>query len=72
MGQCDGVVVTLTTWFSWKRVNLYLAALWAVMVPVAVVTGWIYSIAFISAVSIYANAASHVAAWRADVPNGDD
>jgi hypothetical protein len=32
-------------------------------------TGWLYSIAFISTVSIYANFISHVAAWRADVPN---
>lgn len=36
--------------------------------PVAIVTGWLYSLAFISAVSIYANFASHLAAWRADVP----
>jgi hypothetical protein len=49
-------------------VNLVLAVAWIVLIPVAVVTGWIYSIAFISAASIYANAAGHVAAWRADVP----
>jgi hypothetical protein len=38
------------------------------MVPLSIVTGWIYSLAFISAVSLYANIASHIAAWRADVP----
>lgn len=53
---------------TWRRVNFWLAVAWAVMVPVAVVTGWLYSIAFISAASIYANFASHIAAWRADVP----
>jgi hypothetical protein len=50
----------------WGWINLVLAAVWAVMVPVAILTGWIYSIAFIAACSIYANAASHVAGWRAD------
>jgi len=39
------------------------------MVPLAIVTGWIESLVFISAASIYANAASHLAAWRADVPD---
>lgn len=52
--------------------NLWLAVAWALMVPVAVSTGWIYSIAFISAASIYANFISHIAAWRADVPNQED
>lgn len=28
-------------------------ALWAAMVPVAIMTGWIYSVAFVSAVSIW-------------------
>jgi hypothetical protein len=36
------------------------------MIPVAYITGWLYSLAFISAASIYANAASHLAAWLAD------
>lgn len=57
--------------------NLILTLVWAAMIPVAVITGWLYSIVFISACSIYANLASHLAAWRADVPtieegeNGD-
>jgi hypothetical protein len=54
---------------TWRRVNLCLAAGWTAMVPVAIITGWLYSLAFISAVSVYANAASHLAAWRADVPD---
>lgn len=53
---------------TWRGANLVLAAAWALMIPIAVMTGWIYSIAFISAASIYANFASHIAAWRADVP----
>jgi hypothetical protein len=54
---------------TWRRANLLLAITWGVLIPIAVATGWIYSLAFISAASIYANVASHIAAWRADVPN---
>lgn len=54
---------------TWRSANLVLSILWAAMVPVAWVTGWIESIVFISACSIYANCASHIAAWRADVPD---
>jgi uncharacterized membrane protein YhaH (DUF805 family) len=57
---------------TWRRANFWLAVVWALMIPVSVATGWIYSLAFISAASIYANVASHVAAWRADVPLDDD
>jgi hypothetical protein len=52
-----------------RRLNAVLTVFWIAMVPLAVATGWLYSVAFISAVSIYANIASHLAAWRADVPN---
>jgi hypothetical protein len=57
---------------SWRLTNLILTVVWLGMIPVAIATGWIYSIAFISAASIYANVASHLAAWRADVPIEDD
>lgn len=56
---------------TWRRANLVLTVVWVAMVPVAILTGWLYSLAFISAVSIYANAAGHLAAWRADVPDDD-
>jgi Mg2+/Co2+ transporter CorB len=53
-----------------RLVNLSLAVLWAIMVPVAWMLHWFSSVPFISAASIYANFASHVAAWRSDVnPN---
>lgn len=53
----------------WRIVNLWATAAWALMVPVAIKTGWLYSLVFISACSIYANFASHLAAWRADEPS---
>lgn len=55
-----------------RKVNLMLTVAWAAMLPISYETGWIYSIAFISLASIYANFASHLAAWRADVPITDD
>jgi hypothetical protein len=58
--------------FSWRLVNFTLSVVWAIMVPVSIITGWIYSLAFISAASIYANVVSHIAAWRADVPNKEE
>jgi len=54
-----------------RKANLVLAIAWAFMIPISVATGWIYSIAFISAASIYANFISHIAAWRADVPDDE-
>lgn len=39
--------------------------LWAAAIP----TGWIYSVAFISHISMAALVISFVAAWRADEPN---
>lgn len=59
------------TWRSpqaWRWINLALAITWAAMLPLSIATGWIYSVAFISAVSIYANFVSHIAGWRADEP----
>lgn len=53
---------------TWRRANLCLAVCWCVMMPVSLSTGWVYSVAFVSLASIYANAAAHLAAWRADVP----
>lgn len=52
----------------WRNINLVLAIAWAAMLPIAILTDWIYSVAFISTVSIYANFVSHIAGWRADEP----
>jgi hypothetical protein len=40
-------------------VHTVLLVVWGVMVPVSVVTEWIYAIAFTGAASIYANMATH-------------
>lgn len=52
---------------SARQANWLLAAVWLVLIPLAIVTGWIYLVAFVSAISLYANVASHVsAAYAAD------
>lgn len=40
---------------------------WAISLPVAIVTGWVYSLLFISACSIYANFVGHFSAFEATV-----
>lgn len=48
-----------------RHLHAALTVLWLSMVPTAVITGWLWSIAFVSACSIYANAAAHAGAWQA-------
>jgi hypothetical protein len=47
-----------------RRFHALLTFAWLAMVPVALVTGWVESLVFISACSLYANAAAHFAAWQ--------
>lgn len=49
----------------WEIVHGVLTGLWALMMPVAVLTGWVYAIAFVSVISIYANFGAHFGAWQA-------
>lgn len=48
-----------------KRVHALLTITWLALVPIALATGWISSIIFVSACSIYANAVGHFSAWQA-------
>lgn len=48
-----------------RRAHLLLTIAWIVMLPLSVATGWVLSVAFVSACSIYANAVGHWAAWQA-------
>jgi hypothetical protein len=63
------ILVSVLEWASSPRlmraVNGWLALFWLAMVPVSLATGWIYAIAFVSAVSIYANFVTHWANWQA-------
>lgn len=48
-----------------RHLHGWLTVAWLVVIPVSIVTGWLYSLAFISAISIYANVAGHFSAWQA-------
>lgn len=50
---------------NWLRhLHAALTIVWLVMVPVALMTGWVESLVFVSACSIYANMVGHFAAWQ--------
>lgn len=48
-----------------RRVHAVATVVWVLMVPLSVVTGWLWSVAFVAACSIYANAVGHASAWQA-------
>lgn len=50
----------------WGRFSLARASFWIALIGPSVIIGWVYSVAFVAACSIYANAASDFASWRAD------
>lgn len=54
---------------SWKRANAWATITWLVLIPVAYALQWLQSVTFVSSISLYANVASHMAAWRADKPD---
>ncbi len=48
-----------------RRVNGYFTIFWIVMIPVSVVTGLINSVAYVSALSLWALVSGHWSAWQA-------
>lgn len=48
-----------------RRTNGWLTLFWIAMIPVSIVTGWIDSVAYISALSLWALVSGHWAAWQA-------
>lgn len=51
---------------AWRRLNAVATVAWLALIPVAYFSGWLASVVFVSAISLYANVASHLAAHRAD------
>lgn len=47
------------------RLHLTLTIAWLLVIPIAVLFGLLESVAFISAISIYANVSGHFSAWQA-------
>jgi hypothetical protein len=48
-----------------RKVNGWFTIFWIVMIPVAVVTGLVSSVVFVSALSLWALVSGHWSAWQA-------
>jgi hypothetical protein len=48
-----------------RRVNGWLTLFWIAMIPVSIVTGWINSVTYVAALSIWALVAGHWSTWQA-------
>ena len=48
-----------------RQLNGWLTIFWSVMIPVSIVTGWIGSVTYVAALSLWALVSGHWAAWQA-------
>jgi hypothetical protein len=48
-----------------RRVNGWLTIFWIVMIPVSYALGWLNSVVYVSALSLWALVSGHWAAWQA-------
>jgi len=48
-----------------RSINGWLTVFWIVMIPISVATGWIHSVAYVSALSLWALVSGHWSAWQA-------
>lgn len=48
-----------------RRVNGWLAIFWIIMIPVSLYFGWLQSVTFVSALSLWALVSGHWSAWQA-------
>jgi hypothetical protein len=48
-----------------RRVNGWLTMFWVGMIPVSLATGWVKSVTYVSALSLWALVAGHWSAWQA-------
>ena len=48
-----------------RRVNGWLTILWLAMIPVSLFTGWVKSVVYVSALSLWALVSGHWSAWQA-------
>ncbi len=72
MGYCGAMNVLKSLWASvqgspvfMRRVNGWLTVFWIVMIPISVATGWVHSVTYISALSLWALVSGHWSAWQA-------
>jgi hypothetical protein len=48
-----------------RRVNGWLAMFWVAMIPISLYTGWVKSVVYVSALSLWALVSGHWSAWQA-------
>ncbi len=48
-----------------RRVNGWLTIVWILMIPVSLATGWVTSVTYVSALSLWALVSGHWSAWQA-------
>jgi len=48
-----------------RRVNGWLTVFWIAMIPISIATGWISSVTYVAALSIWALVAGHWSTWQA-------
>ena len=48
-----------------RRINGWLTMLWLAMIPVSLYTGWVKSVTYVSALSLWALVSGHWSAWQA-------
>jgi hypothetical protein len=48
-----------------RRVNGWLTLFWIVMIPISIATGWITSVTYVAALSLWALVSGHWSAWQA-------
>jgi type VI protein secretion system component VasK len=48
-----------------RRLNGWLTIFWIIMIPVSILTGWISSVTYVAALSLWALVSGHWSAWQA-------
>jgi hypothetical protein len=48
-----------------RKLNGWLTIFWIVMIPVSLLTGWISSVTYVAALSLWALVSGHWSAWQA-------
>src|SRR3954447_13102519 len=48
-----------------RRVNGWLTLFWIAMIPISLAMGWLHSVAFVSALSLWALVSGHWSTWQA-------
>lgn len=48
-----------------RRVHGWLTVVWIAMIPISIAAGWLTSVAYVSALSLWALVSGHWSAWQA-------